>query len=155
MITLRIYLASTTKLSLKWNNSARSENLTHFSGNSAKKKKSGFVFLLYVVECKRLRVSITAVPGSAVLKQKEEALTQTLLQQIMFVFNTGHFEKSLLMEENQHYLLTQQHISILISDQKLMVPMSSKHTLDVSFTCCVLYVCCVLCLQPLSAPFTS
>lgn len=94
----------------------------------------------YVAECKRLRVYTTAVPGSAVLKQKQEALTQPLLQKIMSVFNTCDFENSLLMEENQHYLLTQQHVSILISDEKLMVPMSSKQTPDFSFTC---HVSCI------------
>lgn len=105
------------------------------------KNPSGFAFLPYVVECKRQRVYTTAVPGSAVLKQKQEALTQPLLQKIMSVFNTCDFENSLLMEENQHYLLTQQHVSILISDEKLMLPMSSEHMPDFSFTChsCVLY----------------
>lgn len=42
------------------------------------------------------------------------------------------------MEENQHYLLTQQHTSVLISDEKLMMP--SKHTPDFSFT---FYVSCI------------
>lgn len=44
------------------------------------------------------------------------------------------------MEENPHYLLTQQHVSILFSNKKLMVPMSSKHAPDSSFTC---HVSCI------------
>lgn len=120
--------------------SARFENLTHSLSNSGKKNPNGFAFLPYVVECERLWAYITAVPGSTVLKQKEETLTQPLLQQIMFVFNTCHFENSPLMEENQHYSLTKQHTSILISDEKLMVPMSSKHTPDFFLhLSCVLY----------------
>lgn len=67
----------------------------------------------------RLWVFITAVPESTLLKQKEEALTASLLQQMMFVFNTCRFENNLLMEENQHYLLTQQHVSILFSNKKI------------------------------------
>lgn len=48
----------------------------------------------YVVECAKPQVDPTAVPGSAVLKQKQEPLTQPLLQKVMSVFDTCDFENS-------------------------------------------------------------
>lgn len=119
--------------------SARFENLTHSLSNSAKKPK--WFCLLALCSWVQKTVGLYhSCAWSAVLKQKEETLTQPLLQQIMFVFNTCHFENIPLTEENQHYLLTKQHTSILISDEKLMVPMRSKHTPDFFLhLSCILY----------------
>lgn len=54
------------------------------------------------------------------------------------------------MEENQDYLLTQQHVNTLISDEKLMMVISNKHLPDFFPS----PVMCLVLRQPLSAPFT-
>lgn len=104
-----------------------------------KPKQLGFLSCLIYLNVK-VYGFVSQLACGAVLKLKEEALTHAPLQQIMFVFNTCHFENNLVMEENQHYFLTQQNVSILISDEKLMWPINSKHIPDFSFTC---HVSCI------------
>lgn len=120
MIAPRIYLISSSKLSFKQNSSARSENLTYCLSNSVKKPKQlGFLSCLMYLNVKVCGF-VSRLAWGAVFKLKEKALTHPPLQQIMFVFNPHHSENNLVMEKNQHCLLTQQNISTLISDEKLM-----------------------------------